>query len=195
MQRPKPKPSWPPPIGRPRHHRCGSWAPGSVANSALSHARLSPAASNGNAFRRQEKSSARKSKPGAAWWRARCTGDKRAADSRARDLWLRTGSSRCCRDHATPRSCHTPPSFERDVIAMEPASPHCCAPTDLTADVPAGQRPVRASSFLGGPSLDAVAHVSTVDGCSAGNGMGQLLGRQSQATSGRCVAARDPADR
>jgi hypothetical protein len=37
---------------------------------------------------------------------------------------------------------------------MEPASPHCCAPTDLTADVPAGQRPVRASSFLGGPSFD-----------------------------------------
>jgi hypothetical protein len=41
---PKPKPSWPPPIGRPRHHRCGSWAPGSVANSALSHVRLNVAA-------------------------------------------------------------------------------------------------------------------------------------------------------
>jgi hypothetical protein len=32
----------------------------------------------------------------------------------------------------------------RDVITLEPASPRCCAPIDLTADVPAGQRPVRA---------------------------------------------------
>ena len=97
-------------------------------------------------------------------------------------------------DHATPRSCHTPPSCERDVTTLEPASPHCCAPTDLTADVPAGQTPVRASSFLGGPSLDAVAHVPTVDGCRAGNEMGGPLRRSSQATSGRCLAVRHSSD-
>jgi hypothetical protein len=32
----------------------------------------------------------------------------------------------------------------RDVITLEPASPRCCAPIDPTADVPAGQRLVRA---------------------------------------------------
>jgi hypothetical protein len=29
------------------------------------------------------------------------------------------------------------------VCNRSPASPRCCAPIDLTADVPAGQRPVR----------------------------------------------------
>jgi hypothetical protein len=51
---------------RPRHHPGGSRALGSVANSALSHVPLSPAAGNGNALVREERTSAHQSRFGPA---------------------------------------------------------------------------------------------------------------------------------
>src|SRR5580700_5976143 len=52
------------------------------------------------------------------------------------------------------------------------------------------------ANLLGGPSfVCGWARPGRKDGCSAGNDMGQLLGRLSQVTSGRYLAARAATDR
>src|SRR5260370_29236111 len=53
------------------------------------------------------------------------------------------------RSHASPQTCHTPRARRDDVLQLEPASPRYCAPIDLTADVSAGQRPVRVCKLPG----------------------------------------------
>jgi predicted RNase H-like HicB family nuclease len=60
---------------RTGNHPGGSRAPGGVADAALSHVLLSPAAGNGNALFREKWAGAPQSKFGPAWWRSsRCIG-------------------------------------------------------------------------------------------------------------------------